>query len=66
MRADTAQFGPHLARMDESDIVDLLELQRLTRELLDRLLMLFSQQEAVDLLRAMADGLERATNSSDN
>jgi len=42
--------------MDEQDIIDLLELQRLTRELLDHRTAIFSAEEAADLLRAVADG----------
>ena len=46
------------AGMDEQDIINLLELQRLTRELLDHLIAMFPVQEAADLLRAMANGLD--------
>ena len=40
--------------MDEQDIIDLLELQRLTRELLDHLTAMFAVEEGA----AMADGLQ--------
>ena len=33
MRADNAQIGHHPAGMDEQDLIELLELQRLTRSL---------------------------------
>ena len=44
--------------VDQQDIIDLLELQRLTRELLDHLTAKFPVQEAADLLRAMANGVD--------
>ena len=59
IQADSARTDHHPARMDDQHIIDLLELQRLTRELLDHLTAMFPLEEAaVDLLRAMADGLE--------
>ena len=58
MQADNTRIDNHRAGMDEEDILDLLELQRLTRELLDHLTAMFPIEEAADLLRAMADGLE--------
>ena len=58
MGADTAQFSRQRAGVDEQDLNDLLELQRLTRALLDHLTAMFQVEEAADLLRAMADGLE--------
>jgi hypothetical protein len=48
----------HPAAMDDQDLLDLLELQRLMRELLDHLTGMFSPDEAADLLRVMADGVE--------
>ena len=42
MRADGAPVDHHAARMDEQDLIDLLELQRLTRELRDHLTTMFS------------------------
>ena len=54
MRADTARPTRQCAGMDEQDIIDLLELQRLTRELLDHLTAMFPPEEAADLLRVMA------------
>ena len=57
MRADDARVDHHAADMDEQDIIDLLELQRLTE------LWIICHNvpvEAADLLRAMADGLEKA------
>jgi hypothetical protein len=50
---------PHV--LSEADILDLLELQRLTRELLDHLTAMFPVEEVADLLRVMADGLEART-----
>jgi len=47
--------------MDEQDLIELLELQRLTRELLDHLTAMFPVEEAAGLLRAMADGLDGRT-----
>ena len=61
MRADGAPVDHHAARMDEQDLIDLLELQRLTRELLDHLVEMFPPEDVVDLLRALADGLEART-----
>jgi hypothetical protein len=52
--------------MDEQDIIDLLELQRLTRELLDQLTAMFPLLEAAEFLRAMADQLESGAVSIDN
>ena len=52
------QADNHRAGMDEHDLIDLLELQRLTRELLDHLTAMFPVEEAAELLRAMADVLE--------
>ena len=46
--------------MDEQDLIELLELQRLTRELLDHLIAMFAREDTADLLRAMAHGLEAA------
>ena len=40
----------NLASMHERDIIDLLELQRLTRELLDHLTAMFPVEEAAELL----------------
>jgi hypothetical protein len=56
MQADNTRIDNHRAGMDEEDILDLLELQRLTCELLDHLTAMFPVDEAADLLRAMADG----------
>jgi len=47
--------------MDEQDLIELLELQRLTRELLVHLVGMFPPEDLVDLLRALADGLEART-----
>jgi len=44
--------------MDESDVLDLLELQRRTREFPDHLTAMFPVEEAAGLLRMMPDGLE--------
>jgi len=44
--------------MDAEDLIELLELQRLTRELLDHLTAMFPVEEAAGLLRAMADEME--------
>jgi hypothetical protein len=52
---------PAMRCMEEQEIVGLLELQRLTRELLDHLTAMFPVEEAAELLRAMADGLEART-----
>jgi hypothetical protein len=41
MRRDLSGVGWHFADMDDEDIIDVLELQRLTRDVL----------EAADLLR---------------
>ena len=50
--------GNH-AGMEEQDLLALLELQRLTRELLDHLNAMLPVEEGADLLRcAMADGPE--------
>jgi len=38
MHADDGRLAGHPPGMDEQDIIDLLELQRLTRELLDHLM----------------------------
>ena len=56
---------PSTAGMDEQDIIDLLELQRLTRELLDHLVEMFPPEDVVDLLRAMemVSKLERETDA---
>ena len=51
MRADTARPTRQCAGMDEQDIIDLLELQRLTRELLDHLTAMFPLEEAAELRR---------------
>ena len=51
MRADGARVDHHAASMDEQDIIDLLKLQRLTRELLDHLMAMFSMEEAADVPR---------------
>ena len=59
--ADDARIDLQPCRMDEQDIIDLLELQRLTRELLDHLVEMFPPEDVVDRLRAMADGLEART-----
>ena len=58
MQADNTRIDNQRAGMDEQDILDLLELQRLTRELLDHLTAMFPVEEAAELLGAMADGLE--------
>jgi len=57
MQADNARIDHHPGGMDDQDIIDLLELQRLTRELLDHLTAIFPLEEA-ELLRAMANDLE--------
>ena len=57
MQADNARVDDHPGGMDDQDIIDLLELQRLTRELLDHLTAMFPVEEA-ELLRAMANDLE--------
>ena len=44
--------------------MELLELQRLTRELLEHLTAIFPLDEAAELLRAMADGLEARNRAS--
>jgi hypothetical protein len=46
--------------MGEYDLIDLLELQLLTRELLGHLTTMFSLEEAADLLRAMADAVAQS------
>jgi hypothetical protein len=46
------------AGVNDHDFLELLELQRLTSELLDHLTAMFPLEEAAELLRAMADGLE--------
>jgi hypothetical protein len=51
MQADTARIDDHPAGMDAQDIIDLLELQRLTSELLDHLMGMFPVEQAADLLR---------------
>ena len=56
MQADNARIDHHPGGMDDQDIIDLLELQRLTRELLDHLTAIFPLEEA-ELLRAMANDL---------
>jgi len=56
MHADTFQFRPDTVAMAEQDIIELLELQRLTRELLDHLIAMFAREDTADLLRAMAHG----------
>jgi hypothetical protein len=61
MQADNTRIDNHRAGMDEEDILDLLELQRLTRELRDHLVGMFPSEDVVDLLRALADGLEART-----
>jgi hypothetical protein len=50
--------------MDDDNVIELLELQRLTRELLEHLTAIFTLEEAAELLRAMADGLDARTRSS--
>jgi hypothetical protein len=50
--------------VDEQDLIELLELQRLTRELLDHLIALFPLEEAAEVLRVMADGLDVRNRSS--
>jgi hypothetical protein len=50
--------------MDEQDIIDLLELQRLTRELLDHLVVMFPEEAAAELLRVMAAGLDARSRAS--
>jgi hypothetical protein len=46
--------------MDDQDLIDLLELQRLTREFLDHLMAMFSLEEAGDLLLAKWHDARRA------
>jgi len=46
--------------------MELLELQHLTRKLLDHLTAMFPVEEAAELLRAMADGLETGMDKTDN
>ena len=50
MRADDAPVGHHASGMDDQDVIDLLELQRLTRELLDHLTAMFPVEAAAELL----------------
>jgi hypothetical protein len=52
MRADGGRFDRQPAGVDDQDILDLLELRRLTRELLDSPHCDVSAEEAADLLRA--------------
>jgi len=47
--ADAGRFDRQRAGVDEQDLIDLLELQRLTRELLDHLTAMFPVEEAVEL-----------------
>ena len=61
MQADNTRIDNQRAGMDEQDILDLLELQRLTRELLDHLVEMFPPEDVVDLLRPLANGLEART-----
>ena len=51
------ESGNH-AGMDEQDLIELLELQRLTREFLDHLTAMFAVEQAAGLLRAMTDGVQ--------
>jgi hypothetical protein len=51
MRADAGRPVRQPHSVDEQDIIDLLELQRLTRELLDHLTAMFPEEEGADLLR---------------
>ena len=46
MQADDARVDDHPASMDEEDLIALLELQRLTRELLDQLTAMFPLKTA--------------------
>ena len=46
MLADASRLDRHPADMDEHDIIDLLELQRLTGELLDHLTAMFRSYAA--------------------
>jgi hypothetical protein len=58
MRAADAAANCQPVGVDEQDLTELLELQRLTRELLDHLTAMFLVEAAGDLLRAMADELD--------
>jgi hypothetical protein len=51
MQADNTRIDNHRAGMDEEDILDLLELQRFTRELLDHLTAMFPVEEGAELGR---------------
>jgi hypothetical protein len=51
---------------DEQDIFDLLKLRHLNRELLDHLTAMFPVEEAAELLRALADGLESSRRPRDD
>ena len=64
MRADGVRVDHHAASMDEQDIIDLLKLQRLTRELLDHLTAMFTPEEASDVLRELANHIEMGSGAS--
>lgn len=50
--------------MEEQDLIELLELQRLTRELLSHLRSTFEPAEVALLLREMADGVDATASTT--